>query len=179
MRSILCCWRPMLMRLTPIPASIPVPPMWPGRCARLVATAICTNKPEGLAETLMQRLGVRDLFGALIGADTLPTRKPDPAPYLAAVRLAGNPTRSVLIGDTDTDRKTAAAAGVPCILVSFGPEGPGISRLQPEAMLHDYRDLPVGGAVSGLITLQVQAGPRTSQRCCGIHRSVAAWCGSP
>lgn len=107
------------------------------------ATGICTNKPEGLAETLLQRLGVRGLFGSLIGADTLPTRKPDPAPYLAAVRQAGgDPVRSMLIGDTDTDRKTAVAAGVPCVLVSFGPEGPGIARLEPEAMLHDYRDLP-------------------------------------
>lgn len=107
------------------------------------ATAICTNKPEGLAEILLQRLGVRGLFAALIGADTLPTRKPDPAPYLAAVRQAGgDPARSMLIGDTDTDRRTAAAAGVPCVLVSFGPEGPGIARLAPEAMLHDYRDLP-------------------------------------
>jgi phosphoglycolate phosphatase len=31
------------------------------------ATAICTNKPEGLAEELMRRLGVRGLFGALVG----------------------------------------------------------------------------------------------------------------
>lgn len=107
------------------------------------ATAICTNKPEGLAETLMQRLGVRGLFGSLIGADTLPTRKPDVAPYLAAVRQAGgSPARSLLVGDTETDRLTAAAAGVPCILVSFGPEGAGIARLAPEAMLHSYADLP-------------------------------------
>lgn len=107
------------------------------------ATAICTNKPEGLAETLVTRLGVRDLFGSLIGADTLPVRKPDPAPFLAAARGAGgDPARSILIGDTETDRKTAAAAGVPCVLVSFGPEGPGIARLAPEAMLHRYADLP-------------------------------------
>lgn len=107
------------------------------------ATAICTNKPEGLAETLMTRLGVRGLFGSLIGADTLPVRKPDPAPYLAAVRCAGgDPARSMLIGDTETDRKTAAAAGVPCVLVSFGPEGRAIARLAPEAMLDRYADLP-------------------------------------
>ena len=49
---------------------------------------ICTNKPADLAELLMQRLGVRDRFGALIGADTLPVRKPDPAPYVAAVEQA-------------------------------------------------------------------------------------------
>ena len=47
--------------------------------------AICTNKPAGLAEQLMRDLKARDLFHALIGADTLPVRKPDPAPYIAAV----------------------------------------------------------------------------------------------
>ena len=107
------------------------------------ATAICTNKPEGLAETLVTRLGIRGLFGSLIGADTLPTRKPDPAPYLAAVAQAGgDPARSLLVGDTETDRKTAAAVGVPSVLVTFGPEGAGVSRLAPEALLHHYDDLP-------------------------------------
>lgn len=103
---------------------------------------ICTNKPEGLAETLMQRLGVRHLFGSLIGADTLPVRKPDPAPFSEAVRRAGgDPARAVLIGDTDTDVKTARAAGVPVVLVAFGPEGPAIARLGPDALLQRYEDL--------------------------------------
>ena len=103
---------------------------------------ICTNKPEGLAETLMTRLGVRDLFGALIGADTLPVRKPDPEPYYETVRrLGGDPKRSVLIGDTETDVKTARAAGVPVVLVTFGPEGQGIARLEPDALIHHFDDL--------------------------------------
>lgn len=107
------------------------------------AVSICTNKPEGLAEELTLRLGIRGLFGALIGADTLPTRKPDAAPYIAAVRQAGgNVARSMLIGDTETDRKTGLAAGVPVALVTFGPEGRSIERLQPEALLDHFNDLP-------------------------------------
>ena len=105
-------------------------------------TAICTNKPEGLAETSMQRLGVRRLFGSLVGADTLATRKPDMAPYVASVERAGGAVEaSFLIGDTETDVKTARAVEVPCVLVSFGPEGPGIARLTPDAMLNRYEDL--------------------------------------
>ena len=105
-------------------------------------TAICTNKPEALAETLMQKLGVRGLFGSLIGADTLATRKPDAAPYLACVERAGGSVEaSFLIGDTETDVKTARAVGVPCVWVSFGPEGPGSARLTPDAMLDRYEDL--------------------------------------
>ena len=106
------------------------------------ATAICTNKPEALAETLLQRLGVRHLFGAMIGADTLATRKPDAAPYVAAVTRAGGQVgRSVLIGDTETDRLTGRAAGVPVVLVTFGPEGAGVSRLAPEGLLDHFDDL--------------------------------------
>ncbi|WP_103333784.1 HAD hydrolase-like protein [Pseudotabrizicola formosa] len=108
-----------------------------------IAVSICTNKPEALAEELTLRLGIRGLFGALIGADTLPTRKPDAAPYIAAVRQAGGTVgRSMLIGDTETDRKTGLAAGVPVALVTFGPEGRSIARLQPEALLDHFDDLP-------------------------------------
>jgi phosphoglycolate phosphatase len=106
------------------------------------AVGICTNKPEGLAETLLARLGVRGLFASLIGADTLATRKPDPAPLLAAVtRAGGDPARSLLVGDTVTDRETARAARVPCVLVTFGPEGRGVERLEPEGLLEGYDGL--------------------------------------
>lgn len=106
-------------------------------------TAVCTNKPEGLAVELLRRLGVSDLFGAIVGADTLPVRKPDPAPYIEAVRrVGGDVKRSMLIGDTETDRLTGLAVGVPVALVTFGPEGAGVSRLNPEALLDRFEDLP-------------------------------------
>lgn len=106
------------------------------------ALGVCTNKPAGLAETLLEKLGVRDLFGSMIGADTLPVRKPDPAPYVEAVTQAGGAVEhSVLIGDTETDAKTAAAAGVPVVLVGFGPEGTGVARLVPDALLMGYDQL--------------------------------------
>lgn len=107
------------------------------------ATAICTNKPEYLAEALITRLGIRPLFDALIGADTLLTRKPDPAPYAASVeRAGGTVARSMLVGDTETDRKTGLAAGVPVALVTFGPEGRDIARLDPDALLDHFDHLP-------------------------------------
>ena len=104
---------------------------------------VCTNKPEALAHKLLRRLGIAGHFSAMIGADTLPVRKPDPAPYRRAVADAGGSVaQSLLVGDTVTDRETARAAGVPCVLVGFGPEGAGIRRLEPEALLPHYRDLP-------------------------------------
>ncbi len=111
---------------------------------------ICTNKPEALADLLLQRLGVRDVFGSLVGADTLPVRKPDPQPLVEAVRrLGGAPDRTCLVGDSDTDRNTARAAGVPSILVTFGPAGADMAALEPEALLDDFAALP--GVVGRLI----------------------------
>jgi phosphoglycolate phosphatase len=104
---------------------------------------ICTNKPEALAETLMTRLGVRSAFGALVGADTLTVRKPDPAPLFETVRrLGGDLARTCLVGDSDTDRKTATAAGVPSILVTFGPSGADMAALEPEALIDHFHALP-------------------------------------
>ena len=114
-----------------------------GEVVQGFAVAICTNKPEGLALELLRRLGVLDLFGAMVGGDTLAVRKPDPAPYIAAVtRAGGTVARSMLVGDTETDRTTGLAAGVPVALVTFGPEGQGVARLNPEALLRRYDELP-------------------------------------
>jgi len=104
--------------------------------------AICTNKPEGLARQLLTSLAVLDVFGGLIGADSLPVRKPDPAPLREAARLAGgDPARCLLVGDTVTDRDTARAAGVPCVLVTFGPHGQGVHDLIPDATIDHYGEL--------------------------------------
>jgi phosphoglycolate phosphatase len=108
------------------------------------AVAICTNKPEGLAQVLMERMGARDMFHALVGADTLPVRKPDPRPYFEAVRRAGGDlARSLLVGDTATDRNTARAAEVPCILVTFGPGDDDVRALEPEGLIGHYKELPM------------------------------------
>lgn len=124
--------------------------MYPGAIEAVAALSglgygvgICTNKPEALAEKLMTSLGVRDAFGALVGADTLPVRKPDPEPlFETARRLGGDPAKTVLIGDSITDRETARSAGVPSVLVTFGPSGEDMAALEPEALLHDFGALP-------------------------------------
>ncbi|RMD92232.1 MAG: haloacid dehalogenase, partial [Alphaproteobacteria bacterium] len=65
-----------------------------------------------------------------------------PRPLIEAItRAGGAPSRAVLVGDTETDRATAAAAGVASVLVTFGPEGGAVARLAPEALLSSYEEL--------------------------------------
>jgi phosphoglycolate phosphatase len=104
--------------------------------------AICTNKPEGLARLLLERLGVLGAFQALTGADTLAVRKPDPEHLRETVRRAGgDPARALMVGDTVTDHDTARAAGVPSVLVGFGPGGAAVAALAPEAVIAHYDEL--------------------------------------
>jgi phosphoglycolate phosphatase len=95
--------------------------------------AICTNKPEALARQLIAALGWETRFAAIVGGDTLATRKPDPAPVREAVARAGG-GRAVFVGDSISDTDAARAAGLPCIALTFGfadrpPEELGASAL--------------------------------------------------
>lgn len=105
--------------------------------------AVCTNKPERLAALLLAELGLASRFAAMVGADTLAWRKPDPRHLTETIRRAGGrPERAVLVGDTVNDREAARAAGIPCVLVSFGPDGEGVAALGPEALLGHFDELP-------------------------------------
>src|SRR6185436_13474310 len=82
---------------------------------------ICTNKPEYLSFKLMDALNLRRFFPVILGADSQPYRKPDPRHLLDTIaKLGGDPRNAVMVGDSETDVKTARAAQVPVILVSFG-----------------------------------------------------------
>jgi phosphoglycolate phosphatase len=82
---------------------------------------ICTNKPEALSLKLMGELGLRELFPVILGVGPRPYNKPDPRHLLDTIaELDGDPANAVLIGDSETDVKTARAANVPVIVVSFG-----------------------------------------------------------
>src|SRR5262249_26911038 len=83
--------------------------------------AVCTNKPTGLSNALLDALDMTRLFDAVMGIDTAPAAKPDPRHLQAAVLAAGGRLeRSLMVGDAATDAGAARALRVPLILVSFG-----------------------------------------------------------
>lgn len=105
-----------------------------------IRLALCTNKIEILTRPLLQALNWDNIFDRVICGDTLPVRKPDPLPLIAAV--GEGQKRAVFVGDTAIDLATARAANVPCVLMD--PAG-----LMTEAemldvpVLKSFSDLPV------------------------------------
>jgi phosphoglycolate phosphatase len=103
---------------------------------------VCTNKPIALTELLLERLDFRSPFGSVRGADSAPYKKPDPQHFFDVVDdLGGDRTRAVLIGDSETDAKTARAAGVPCILVRFGYTEIPVDDLGGDIVIDDFAQL--------------------------------------
>lgn len=83
--------------------------------------AVCTNKPQALAERVIERLGLGGYFDVVLGSDPSRAEKPDPAPlFEICVRLNGS--IPILIGDSMVDARTAQAAGAPFVYAAYGYE---------------------------------------------------------
>ena len=105
--------------------------------------AICTNKIEAHARALLAALGLDRFFPTITGRDTLGAYKPDPKHLTETIRLAGGLTdRAIMVGDSETDIKTAKAAKVPVIAVSFGYSTDPMASYGPDAIIDDFRELP-------------------------------------
>jgi phosphoglycolate phosphatase len=104
-----------------------------------VRLAVCTNKLEGLSVRLLTELGLADRFAAIVGADTLDVRKPDPGHVLGTIeRAGGDKTRAIMVGDSRADIDAAKAAGVPVIAVDFGYTETPVRELGPDHIISHY-----------------------------------------
>lgn len=83
------------------------------------ALGVCTNKDYDLTVKVLKGLGIAGYFGSVIGGDSLPTRKPDPAPFHACAKLL-EASEVVYVGDSEVDAETATAAQVPFFLYTLG-----------------------------------------------------------
>jgi phosphoglycolate phosphatase len=83
--------------------------------------AVVTNKPTGLSEKLLEKLGVRDRFAVVLGPECCPEKKPNPAPVREALRiLKARPDSAVMIGDHHTDLIAGRAAGIKTCFCAWG-----------------------------------------------------------
>jgi len=83
--------------------------------------AVVTNKPQMLAEIIVERLGLARFFQDVIGAELALERKPHPDMVNHALkRLGSRPERTVLLGDHHVDLRAAHAAGVKSCFCAWG-----------------------------------------------------------
>ncbi|MEZ5954105.1 MAG: HAD hydrolase-like protein [Hyphomonas sp.] len=112
--------------------------------------AVCTNKKQDLTDQLLDALDLTPRFAAVLGADSVPNRKPDGDHIVRTVIAAGgDPARAVMVGDSRTDERAARNAGLPFIFVPFGYEIESVDEIGADAVITHYSELP--SALSRLI----------------------------
>ncbi len=115
-----------------------------------VEMALITNKPERFVAPLLDEMKLGRFFRWIIGGDTLPQRKPDPAALFHVMKMAGiAASQSLFIGDSRSDVQAAKAAGVACIALSYGyNHGRPIAEEHPALVIDDLREL-IPGCLEG------------------------------
>jgi len=104
--------------------------------------AVCTNKMEGSAKLLIERLGVAERFAFICGQDTFGVGKPDPTPLIKTIAACGGVNeRAIVVGDSATDIKTARAAGLPVIAVDYGYTATPVAELGPDRVISHFDEL--------------------------------------
>ncbi len=108
-----------------------------------VELAIVTNKPERFVAPLLDEKGLGGYFRWIVGGDTLPQQKPDPAALLHVLRLARvDAAQALFVGDSRNDVRAAKAAGVTCVALSYGyNHGRPIAEENPARVLDNLTGL--------------------------------------
>ncbi|NEU13731.1 phosphoglycolate phosphatase [Methylobacterium sp. BTF04] len=110
--------------------------------------AVCTNKVESHALTLLELLGVSGRFAAICGRDTFPHFKPDPRHITLTIeRAGGDRSRAVMVGDSRADIDAAKAAGIPVIAVPFGYTDLPVEAFGPDVVITHFDELVAAVAI--------------------------------
>ena len=98
----------------------------------------------------LEALGLRAYFETVVGGDSLPERKPHPAPILAALKhLGAAPEAALMVGDNYHDVQAARAAGVRAFAVTYGYSHKPHAELGADRLIDAMSELlPIAAAAA-------------------------------
>jgi pyrophosphatase PpaX len=103
---------------------------------------IVTAKRRVTVDLAFARLPIEHLFETVVGGDETEHQKPDPAPLLLALdRLGARPEEAAYVGDSPFDMRSARAAGLYAIGVSWGRIHPPERLSDADMILHGAEEL--------------------------------------
>lgn len=103
--------------------------------------AVVTNKPQHFTHKILQGLKLDHYFRWILGGDTLPVQKPDPA-MLQPILQDWKGSAALFVGDSDVDIQVGKAAGWQTCAVTYGfrPRHE-IELLQPDFIIDRFSEL--------------------------------------
>jgi phosphoglycolate phosphatase len=105
--------------------------------------AVITNKPYAFIAPILEALGLDGYFDYAIGGDSLPQKKPDPAPLLhVAERFSIPPQACLMVGDSRHDIEAGRRAGFRTLAVPYGyNHGEPVAASRPDFLVESLAEL--------------------------------------
>ncbi|WIE50608.1 HAD-IA family hydrolase [Pseudomonas sp. GM17] len=106
-----------------------------------IPMAVVTNAPRENAEAMLQGLGIAERFDALVIGGELARGKPDPLPYLTALRLLdASADQALAFEDSLAGVRSAAAAGIHTFGLLSGLEETQLREAGARSIIRDFND---------------------------------------
>ena len=106
-----------------------------------ISLAVCTNKQERLAVDLLKKLKMYDYFEYVAGSDTFSFNKPDPRHLTNVVEIIqGDLKKTLMVGDSEVDAKSAENANIPFILVKDGYTEKTSEEIKHDELVKDFKN---------------------------------------
>ncbi|WP_277590142.1 HAD family hydrolase [Pseudomonas chlororaphis] len=106
-----------------------------------IPMAVVTNAPRENAEAMLQGLGIAERFDALVIGGELARGKPDPLPYLTALRLLdASADQALAFEDSLAGVRSAAAAGIHTFGMLSGLEETQLREAGARSIIRDFND---------------------------------------
>lgn len=105
--------------------------------------AVITNKPYAFIAPILDALGLDSYFDYAVGGDSLPQKKPDPAPLLhVAERFSIPPQACLMVGDSRHDIEAGRRAGFRTLAVPYGyNHGEPVADSRPDYLVESLAEL--------------------------------------
>lgn len=113
------------------------------RLAERYRLAMATNKPVQFLPAILAKFAWGEMFDVVLGGDSLPDKKPNPAQLLhICTKLGVTTTQAVMIGDSKNDILAGQNAGMTTLALSYGYNyGEPIENSKPDATFADFESL--------------------------------------
>ncbi|MBD2494418.1 HAD family phosphatase [Nostoc sp. FACHB-280] len=104
--------------------------------------ALVTNAPRLNVEFVLEVLGIKEAFHAVILAEDCTAGKPDPTPYQVALnKLKINAEKAIALEDSPSGIRAAVAAGIPTIGIASTHDPQNLQTVGAFMAIPDFTDL--------------------------------------
>ena len=104
-----------------------------------ISMGVCTNKQEHLAIDLLKKIKIYEFFEYVAGSNTFDYCKPDARHLTSVIEIMdGDIKKTIMIGDSEVDAKSAENASLPFVLLEDGYTNKQVFEMKYDYLIKDF-----------------------------------------